>query len=79
MEELFIMSENGNIPISMDLIEKYKIKKGMKTPFTNKLIVDKNGDFTVEHTEEKTLLQPDRNSQVFTTAETIDIAQGADS
>lgn len=79
MEELFIVSESGNIPISTDIIEKYSIRKGTKTPFSDRLIVDKFGDGTIEHNEEKTLSQPERNSQVFTTAESIDIAQGADS
>lgn len=79
MEELFIVSENGNIPINNDIIEKYGVRKGTKTPFTDRLIVDKFGDGTVERSEEKTLLSPDRNSRIFTAAESIDIAQGADS
>ena len=82
MDELFLATEHGNIPIDQNTKNKYNLKKGIKSPFTDHKIVDKSGDATLEQKEEKPALEKDEvnaDSQIFSVAEIIDFAQGADS
>ena len=79
MDELFVATEQGNIPIEPKVAEKYSLKKGMKTPFTNELIVNQNGDATPEPPKKEKLEEPDDADIVLTTAEALDFAAGADS
>jgi hypothetical protein len=81
MDELFLITEQGKIPIRQDMIKKYSLTKGMRSPFTNNMIADKNGDSTLEQKVEDRPTSEKMNEEtpVFTAAEAIDIAQGADS
>lgn len=83
MEELYIETANGKIPIKQEMIKKYNLKKGTMCPFTNSRIVGKNGEFLNEsqyEEEPKQLTGGDmENELILTTSEAIDIAQGADS
>jgi len=89
MEDLYLETENGNIPIDQEVIEKYNLKKGSFSPFTHKRIIDKNGDYILEKqpTEYATLdgNQDDpefhemENGFMLSTSEMIDIAEGVDS
>jgi len=89
MEELILETEKGNIPINQEIIEKYDLKKGVKSPFTRSRILGKNGDYFSEKTKEKELKELEespeddsmetRDGVKFTTAEILDISSGVDS
>ncbi len=89
MEELKIDTNNGFIPLDEELIKKYGLKKGTKTPFTGYKIVGKDGDYTPQAVNEKSVLKPDEKTDdgiveiqggaMLTTSEILDFAQGADS
>ena len=79
MDELFVATEQGNIPIEPKLAEKYNLKKGMKTPFSNEIIVNQEGDATPEPPKKEIIEEPEDDGIVLTTAEALDFAAGADS
>lgn len=80
MEELFLKTEDGLVPIALEVVQKYGLKKGEKSPFTGFLLVDRNGGFDTQENKQKDELEPPyNNAKMFTTAESIDIAQGVDS
>lgn len=79
MEELFLETQDGLVPLDRKIIEKYKLKKGSLSPFTNCRIVDKNGNFETEKKDKKKLTAQDGRSVKLTTSEQIDFSQGADS
>ena len=79
MEELFVATEHGNIPIESKVIQKYNLKKGTKTPFSNNIIVDKNGDSAPEPPKKKIIEDSGESGIILTTAEALDFAAGADS
>ena len=83
MDELFLETNQGKVPIDENTKKKYNLKKGTKSPFTNDLIVDQDGDSTPEQKPEKPELQlndeNNEDSQLFSVSEKIDIAWGADS
>ncbi|WP_227020102.1 hypothetical protein [Sinanaerobacter chloroacetimidivorans] len=92
MENLYLETENGNVPLQEEIIEKYHLRKGTKSPFTSNRIVGKNGEFFMEpdpeyyeYEELKSegfhddgIDQMDHGFEV-STSEMIDIAQGVDS
>lgn len=49
MKELYLATENGNVKIDQEQIEKYNIKEGSISPYTKYRIVDKNGNFKEEN------------------------------
>ena len=93
MKELYLATENGNIKITQEQIEKYNLKEGGISPYTKYRIVDENGNFTHQRIEdEKTKAQmpegegleddeiiefPD--GQIFSQSEIIDFSEGTDS
>lgn len=87
MEKLFVETKDGKLKIDDSIVEKYDLKKGTLSPFTQNHIVDKNGDFNREEpSEEKfSLNQGDdeidemENGLLLSTSEMLDIAQGVDS
>ncbi len=91
MEELYLRTQNGNVPIDPEIIEKYHLKKGTMSPFTGCPIVDKNGEFAVEKPVAKNTLEQGlyessddsivelENGIMLSTSEMIDIAEGTDS
>lgn len=87
MEELFLETQQGKIPIDDAIVEKYDLKEGTYTPFTHQKIVDKNGNFIHEETEKKKTslknqddeIEEMENGLLLSTSEMIDIAEGADS
>ena len=82
MDQLFVSTEQGDIPIEPEIAEKYNLKKGAKTPFSDYIIVDKNGDATPEPSKEEPPEEPAEEKDegiIFTTAEVLDFAAGADS
>ncbi|QHQ63060.1 hypothetical protein Ana3638_21645 [Anaerocolumna sedimenticola] len=87
MEELYLETKNGNIPIDEDIVEKYDLKKGTRSPFTNNRILGENGDYVREDPPEEraSLNQGDdeiedlENGLMLSQSEMIDIAQGVDS
>ncbi len=87
MEELYVETKNGNIPIDQNIVEKYDIKKGTLSPFTSSRILGEKGDFVREDPPEErvSLNQGDdeieemENGFMLSTSEMIDIAQGVDS
>ena len=90
MEELYIETKNGNVPIDPKVIKKFNLEQGSLSPFTRSRIVDKNGEFPAETATEKdpknngTTQKPEdgivetENVQ-FSTSEIIDLAHGEDS
>ncbi|MFT3950795.1 MAG: hypothetical protein QM689_02330 [Oscillospiraceae bacterium] len=80
MEKLFVKTDTGILPADMDLIKKYALGKGMYTPFTHFPIVSENGDFTPDKHRNKRVLKTDPAAdRMFSVAESLDIAAGADS
>lgn len=95
MEELFIETPKGNVPIDQEFIEKYNLQKGMKTPFSSDRIVGKNGEFFIDPSQQehvrpytKTVpfdgfaddgVETMDNGFELSTSEIIDFAQGIDS
>lgn len=86
MENLYLETKNGNVPIDPTMVEKYHLKKGVKSPFTNNRIVDKDGDYQVDiATTKKLNSYPDNEiaemeyGLSLSTSEMIDIAAGVDS
>jgi len=82
MDELFLKTAEGIKPIEKSIVEKYSLSRGMTSPFTNMLIVDKNGNAVREEKKEElptSIPIKEEITQMFTTAEILDIAQGADS
>jgi hypothetical protein len=88
MERLFVETEQELIPIDDAIVDKYDLKEGTCTPFTNQRIVDKDGNFFHEEVEEKHTTLPNQDSDeisemdhglMLSTSEMLDIAEGADS
>lgn len=89
MDELFIETKNGNIPIDREIVQKYNLKKGTLSPFSGGHIVGKFGDFAPEKPKDPPKHGPDEktdddmiemdNGMMLTTSEIIDISEGADS
>lgn len=87
MDELYLKTENGNIPLDPAIIEKYNLKSGEKSPLTRMHIVDKNSkQDRPQSIKERNSLEPleqnleeKQEGEVFTTSEILDIAQGVDS
>lgn len=91
MDELYLETENGNIKIDQEVIKKFDLKKGTMSPFTNNRIVGKNGEFFFDSPEKKDLKNNELNKGpedgvveldnglILSTAEIIDISEGADS
>ena len=77
MSDLFLRTENGNMPLIPDLVQKYHLKKGEKSPFSSQVIVDRFGDARTEPPKAEPV--SDDDSQLLSTAEIIDFMQGADS
>jgi hypothetical protein len=80
MEALFLKTPQGLLPLSPEQCEKYKLEKGMYSPFNRFPVVDRQGDFSQKKRHPNLpLKEPKRDSRIFTTAETLDIAAGEDS
>ncbi|MDP4152566.1 MAG: hypothetical protein Q8865_03865 [Bacillota bacterium] len=88
MEELFLKMNGEFIPIDSKMVEKYKLKKDMLSPFSRYPIVDKSGEFN--NPEDKKMkdeeiekdfpgLDDIDDGSKFETSEIIDISQGVDS
>lgn len=48
MINLFMETDQGNIPIPKEIIEKYSLRKGTMSPFTSHRIVGQNGEYQME-------------------------------
>lgn len=90
MDNLYLETKNGTVPIDKNIQKKYNLKKGTKSPFTNERILGENGDFTedmpkdkdsksVEHVKKEDNTVELEHGVMFTTSEVLDISRGADS
>lgn len=94
MENLYVKTDNGNIEIDKELIEKYNIKQGTISPFTRNRVVNKDGiynngdkikiDIPISEMPEGEGLVNDEiiefpEGEIYSTSEIIDISQGTDS
>jgi hypothetical protein len=87
MKEIYLETKEGRIKIDDRIAQKYDLKKGTVSPFTQNHIVDKSGDFNREDPPEKidSINQGDddikemENGFLLSTSEMLDIAQGVDS
>lgn len=88
MKKLFVETKNGKTPIPGNLAEKYDLKQGTRSPFTDACIVGADGDARREVTpkEREGFAQKPRpdardreDGTTLTTSEILDFAQGADS
>lgn len=85
MNELFLQTPYGNLMMDRETAKKYHLEKGSRSPFTGELVVDENGDSAPvpKNAKYNNRTGDDDNtgdsSRIFTTAEILDIAQGADS
>ncbi len=92
VDKLFIETENGRIELDDEIIKKYKIKPGTRSPFKGYRIIGANGEYKNEEKanadlsdnkdhnpdEEDGLVEMD-NDIVLSTSEMLDIAEGTDS
>jgi len=78
MDKLFVATSQGNIPIEQSMTEKYKLEKGLRTPFSGNVIVDKNSN-AKRPPRKKRAIQSDDKGIIFTTSEILDFSSGADS
>lgn len=86
MEQLFVETKSGNIPIDQNIVNKYTLKEGTYTPFTHERIVDRNGEFKrkvpkepinlANHEDE---IEDMENGFQVSTSEMLDITSGVDS
>jgi|GEM_PF-269470 hypothetical protein len=53
MEELYLETKNGTVPIDQKTVEKYNLEKGMQSPFTQDRIVNQFGEYCLEPNNEK--------------------------
>lgn len=93
MNKLYLDTKDGKMPIDPQVAEKYSLNKGMKSPYTNGVVVDETGsaakpakqkvpqsDLTVNKEKyANDTLSEYENGLVLDTAEVLDIAQAADS
>lgn len=86
MENLFIENENGKKRIEPKIIEKYKLEKGIISPFTRNHVTNARGEFPDEASVEKNpknsggnRMKEDPQTVVLTQSETLDFAQATDS
>ncbi len=90
MEELFLETENGIIPIDPEIVRKYRLEKGSRSPFSRSRIVGRNGEYPDRAAQSGTKAQwldeqPEHdiedidNGILFSTSEILDLAQGVDS
>ncbi|WFR59366.1 hypothetical protein QA584_09830 [Anaerocolumna sp. AGMB13025] len=87
MEELYLETKEGKVKIDDRIAQKYDLKKGTVSPFTQNHIVDKAGEFKREEPPKKrdSINQGDdeieemENGFYLSTSEMLDIAQGVDS
>ena len=86
MKDLYMQTENGQEKIDNQIVNKYNLEKGLKSPFTRKPITDENGSYLVFHPETKEMMEhPDdgiaqmEHGLMLSTSEMLDIASGVDS
>lgn len=86
MENLFLETQEGKLPIDPKIVNKYNLEKGTKSPFTGNRIVNKYGDYTRSVPEEEPHdlsnhedeIEDFENGMQLSTSEMLDIAQGVD-
>lgn len=94
MKDLFLKTNEGNIPISQEIVDKYNIKEGTVSPFTKFKVVNKDGSYI---NEEKSKIDVPLSKMpegegladdeivefstgaILSTSEIIDFSQGTDS
>lgn len=82
MEDLYIETLSGILPIESGMAEKHRLKKGMLSPFTRFRIVGENGEFPSEPTPRKDpedTMEAETEDVLMTASEVIDFSQGSDS
>lgn len=81
MEELYIETTSGKIPLENAVIKKYRLHPGMLSPFTRSRIIGKNGEFPVNENRKYmgTNIDGPENDAILTQSEILDFTQGADS
>lgn len=79
MEELFLKTEYGNLPINGEIVQKYHLKQGEKSPFGGYRITDKNGGAQPVPEHEKPPMVFEDHPQILTTTEVLDFMQASDS
>lgn len=86
MENLYIETQDGRKSIDPKVIEKYKLEKGLISPFSRKPITGKFGEYPSETSIEKDPrnnggndIQDDGENVMFSTSEVLDFAQATDS
>ncbi len=53
MKELYLATKSGNLKINQDQIEKYNLKEGSISPYTKYRIVNENGNFTHQRSDDE--------------------------
>ena len=85
MENLYIETSSGRLPIKKEIVEKHHLEKGMLSPFTRSRIVGENGEFPsrVSVVKDKDgAMNGDMEATenvLLSTSEVIDFSQGEDS
>lgn len=94
MIELFLKTENGLIPLDKEVIEKYNLVEGRKSPFTRYYVVDKTGSHKFDNKtsspgpedmpegegmEDDEIVEFSDTGAIFSQSEIIDFSHGTDS
>lgn len=81
MEQLYIKTEKGKIPIEQSQIKKYNLRPGAISPGNRFHVVDKDGnEIKSENNKERKFTRRElmTDGQIFSASEVIDISQGVD-
>jgi len=95
MKELYLETQQGNIKIDQNQIEKYNLKEGTISPFTKFRIVDKFGNYNFEGKdtsspdaekmpagegmEDDEIVEFSETGAILSQSEIIDFSEGTDS
>lgn len=89
MDKLYMEIGDRRVPISDEIAQKYKLKKGTYSPYTGYRIVDENGGFPVPENKTKDQYELQEANKAresiaqenmdLSTSEIIDFSQGVDS
>ncbi len=82
MKKLFIKTENAMLPLDLNLIEKYNLKAGDRSPDNRYKIVDEYGNEVKQDDDKEVKYNRDElmsDGQIFRASEVLDLAEGVDS
>ncbi|MGI6732205.1 MAG: hypothetical protein ACOX5F_10020 [Anaerovoracaceae bacterium] len=65
MKELYIEVGNRRVPLDSEIVEKYGLNQGTKSPFTSQNLVGRNGDSTLLTSQDEKMIKDSFNHMPF--------------